>query len=114
MTNVLTRIFKKRVASSQDLIDRNAVRIKEAWAVVHGVENNKEFGKIYVRDLQGCVWMHEGGDCNFVKATDLQKYSRRIQKQGFINPIWWVVRKEGVELPDWSTHSAEKEYYASL
>ena len=120
MINVFNRIFRKRRASSKDLIERNALKINEAWAVIHGVEKNQglgpdqEFGKIYVRDLQGRVWMHEGADCNFVKAVDLNHFARRIEKQGFINPVWWVAKKEGVELPDWSTKSAEEEYYASL
>lgn len=113
MVNVFHRLFKhshpsrkRRASSSQDLINRNAVKISEAWAVVHGNDNGKEFGKVYACDLHGIIWMHEGAECNFVKATDLSAMAQTIQSRGYINPVWWVHKKpSGVDLPDWASEA---------
>lgn len=119
MLKSLTNLFRKPRHTSQELIDRNTVKIQECWFKLNSTLDNeglgpdKEVGHVYVRDTKGQVWIHQGTDpCRLVKATSLQEYCARITSQGRINPVWWdKTTSDTVQAPDWSTESAKHDYY---
>jgi len=122
MLKSLTRLFRKPRHSSKELIDRNSVKIQDCWCQVNtpldseDVGPSKEAGHIYVRDVSGQVWIHQGtNSCRLVVASNLQEYCARVLSQGRINPIWWdKTSVDEVQAPDWSTESAKHDYYESL
>jgi len=68
----------------------NTVQIMSSWCTHVAPVDAKESGNLFVRDTNEKIWQHLGTNAKgTVVATDLAKLSRRIERHGEINSLWW-------------------------